>query len=96
MPDGVGVCLDRGRLLVPGQPAGPIRSNRFRTVHHGPFPAGAVQHQETAMSVASLIAAQDEFTAHLPAVENAARFAFRRRFRMRRGVPSATNRRERA
>jgi hypothetical protein len=31
------------------------------------------------MSIASLIDAQREFTAHLPAVENATRFAFRRR-----------------
>jgi hypothetical protein len=37
------------------------------------------------MSTASLIAAQEQFTAHLlPAVEDAAHFAFRRRFRMRR------------
>jgi hypothetical protein len=36
------------------------------------------------MSALSLIAAQREFTNHLAAVETAARFAFRRRFRMRR------------
>ena len=37
------------------------------------------------MSAASSIAAQEQFTTHLlPAVEDAARFAFRRRFRMRR------------
>jgi hypothetical protein len=36
------------------------------------------------MSALSLSAAQREFTNHLAAVETAARFAFRRRFRMRR------------
>jgi hypothetical protein len=36
------------------------------------------------MSAISLIAAQQEFSHHLPAVENAVHFAFRRRFRMRR------------
>ena len=35
------------------------------------------------MSTASLIAAQEQFTARLPAVENAVRWAFRRRFRLR-------------
>jgi hypothetical protein len=35
------------------------------------------------MSHTSLIAAQQQFVAYLPAVENAARFAFRRRYRMR-------------
>ena len=36
------------------------------------------------MSSASLIAAQRDFTTHLPALENAARWAFRRRLRLRR------------
>ena len=36
------------------------------------------------MSSASWIAAQQDFTTHLPAVDNAARWAFRRRLRLRR------------
>src|SRR5256885_13039060 len=36
------------------------------------------------MSAATWIAAQQEFTAHLSAVENAARWAFRHRLRLRR------------
>src|SRR5205807_932041 len=55
----------------------------LRTVHQRPFPAGGRSlHQEVAtMSAVSLSAAQEQFTAHLAAVENAARWAFRRRRR---------------
>ena len=79
---------DIAKLFASVHPAGrSLRENRSGSLIHPASNGSATDrsrrgrspHQETAMSIASLNDAHREFTAHLSAVENAARFAFRRR-----------------
>src|SRR6476646_7551134 len=72
------------RSPLKGDPAGPFFSSlRGRSHTRGPSPgAGAVPlNRRPLMSALSLVAAQDQFTATLSAVEDAVRFAFRKRLR---------------
>ena len=65
-------------IRVPMSPRGRFHSWTAPGSGGGPFT------KEIAMSAMSLRVAQEQFTAHLSAVENAARFAFRRRRRQDR------------
>src|SRR5262249_31735153 len=81
-PPGVPDFHRTDRMLLVSVPAGPSRSSRFdgssRTV-----PRGGPGTRRPPMLAATLSAAQHEFVIQLPAVENAARWAFRHRLRLR-------------